>query len=198
MYLRGTVKNFNAPMRRRVPLDYKLLQLQRQINKQKPELQNFRTNDSLTIASGYTVNTLGITDLFAAAAIFDELVLGDKFINERLKMQFHASVAVIKMRIIVYFTKRTGASFSPASTAAGFVSIPDPAAFQVLHDKVYISGNDTSGMAPSFNISLKKILTTYNRSSNTLERGDLRVCIITESGAATGSNWCSQLLFRNK
>lgn len=197
-YLRGSRSKPTTLMRRRVPIDYKLLQLQRQINRQKPELNNLLSQNSISTSSGYNLNTIYLTNLLTASSLFDELVLGDKFTNERLKIHFHCNLSTIKLRIVIYFSKKPATFFSPATSALGFTSIPDPAAFNVLVDKVFTPTNDTSAMAPIINVSLRGLMTTYNRSNSTLERGDLQVAVISEAGGTTGISWSAQHYFRNK
>jgi len=184
---------------RQIPLDYKLSQLERKIGRNKPSVENYRKAyvNTATGAGFYTFQN-ALTDDFFASTLYDELVLGDKFVNERLQINFHANPNCIKMRICVYFSKRPGTAFIPALTATGFTTPMDPAAFTVLFDNTYLPSTTTSGLCPIVRIPLKGYMTTINRSNSTVERGELFVTVTLETIGATGVTSNTQHFLRNK
>lgn len=198
MNLRGTIKKWNAPMGRQLPIDYKLRQLQRQINKQKPAIENHRASWTHSIASGFNKDSNAITTDFTGSPDFRKTIIGDRFTNLYLKHTHVFPSTCIDARVLVYATRRTGVTFNPALTAAGYATIPDPAFVRVLSDN-YITFTQSRGKTVKLFTPLKNIQTVYNESSDTLENGEIYMMVMTQ-GNSVGSvvYSSSQLHVRNK
>lgn len=204
-YLRGTSKTLGLrPMGVSTyspSINYKLRALERKIAKQAPAKETFLVNHNWTASAIYDVDHQRITNTFKSSSLYDEVVLGDRFVNHWLKFRVDGPSSCRKLRITVYYVKRPGQTFpDTAGSQSNFSRIPDPAYVTVLYDKTYIAGNDTSGIHASGLVNLKGWQSIVNRTTlDTIEKGDLAMSIQTECPSVSAVLQSSyQLIFSNK
>lgn len=196
--LRGSRKVDSVPFSGRANVNDKLRWLQRQINANKPTVENFRISDTIALGTGFTVSNYSFTNTLKGSTLFQEYVLGDKFLNMWLKLNLHAAATVLKLRIILYYPKRVNVPFAPAATAAGFANLPDPSAYKVVHDKVYQSPYSTAGVQPQISLPLRSLETIVNRTNGVVERNEIRMAVLAETSGSSTLNWSSAHYIRNK
>lgn len=172
--------------------------LQRQLNKQKPEVQqwvSFTTNNipQTTFAQW----NLSPTDTLAAATDRDERVLGDSWINKSLEMRFSLGTNLAGfpgvVRVIVYVPKKAGT----AITFTNMLDITDPNQMTVLYDqmiKPHIQGGNNQTTTGSFDCGVYhwvKKISLGNRKSTyigtTAERNSVRIAVLTQGYFSGGS-----------
>lgn len=184
---------------RGTPLAYKLRQLDRKINALRPEITNFRSSFTPTTAAGLTISNRLITNNFKTDSLFNETVIGDRYINHWLKFRIYCGSSFDQCRVTVYFTKRPGTVFVSTPTLANFVKIPDPAYVTVLYDHTFPAGNDNAGINAVGNVNLRKWQTIINRTSaDQIEKGELVMTVQTIGTSASSYDGSYQLYFSNK
>lgn len=186
VYLRGTVNNLQKKRERYTPgpvsLSNKVARLQRQVAHITPALNYFirtetPTSDAVSSFS-YQTALINPTGEYVGSTQFRNEITGDTFYNKKLKVIWTGGPdnKIQAMRMVVYSPKLADTVFKPANTKQGFVTIPDPAAFNVYFDEVF---QDYESLAPfnwSREIPLRNKLTEYNGS--TLERGPIRISLM--------------------
>lgn len=194
---RGTRPLAIAPISRAQAQDQQIIQLRRLVARNTPQTSNWstsKTNITTPAAIGYTSTDYSLTNLFIASTDYSSSVLGDFYRNKALYLTVDSNQDIQKIRVCVYWSKKAGNSYQPSDLN----SIPDPAAFQVIHDSMIFPANVTS--ARRIKINLKNKLTNYNQSSSTLEYGDLHVMftIYNHTAASRGISWQARLFLQNK
>lgn len=170
--------------------------LQRQLNKQKPELQHwFNTVPFNVSPTALTTNNFGPCDTLAAASDRDQRVLGDSWVNKSLEIRVNSQDTEFgfpgKVRLIVYIPKKAGTSISFGSIN----SCLDTNQMTVLHDelvKPYHQGNtdgqSTGTYCPvwmfSRRVSLGNRISTF--IGTTPEKNNVRIALLTDGNSTSG------------
>lgn len=183
--LRGTYKKSNklvVAKTIRPSLQDQLQALKTQVNRNKPEIQWFRGDGTITSVSPTAVdlNTVNITSSIIASSDFRNNVIGDIWTNIALSMRFYVNPDCSHFRYVIYVPKKTGTIFAP--TQHQFVRMPDPSAFWILADNTCTTDTATNFKGQrAFNktVRLNRLKSIYNTSSSVLERGEIKVLIMT-------------------
>lgn len=203
--LRGARSLYNMYNATRPVVGSPLTRVQNQVNllrrtvaRQAPQISNFYWGPftfTTPATSGYHATTVNITNDFTSSTDFDAQVIGDRFLNVSNLMRFDADITFTKFRVIFYWAKKAGNSTSIAT----FVDSLDPAAFTVIFDRTYYPTKN-GGTCPAIRLNLKRIQTIYNKSSDVLERGDLKCRIIVDNptAAARSISVQNRLFIQNK
>lgn len=185
-YLRGTggrqTTTHLLPRRAtQYPLSARLKRLEREVNKQKPELQQFRINRSTSSIAGVARNDFDVTADLVGSADFRDRISGDRWINKSIRVSLDgASNALSKVRIIVYSPTRASSLFIPA-TGFEFTQPLDHTAYRVFMDKSFTKAHSTQFLTAAVNCSLRNYETLYNSDGSTEDRNVIRVCLIWRS-----------------
>lgn len=153
-----------------------------------PEVQQFRENFQITPIAGsnYQQNTEVATN-FKNSAQFAGSIIGDRWRNLRLKIKFWGNVPEInKVRIIVYISKRGGASTWSPTPGYEQTQVPDPTNFIVYSDRTFRSLTDTSHVDGEVSCNLNN-LCQWDRNSDNFERNNLKIATVvwTDAGATS-------------
>lgn len=164
--------------------------LQRQVNRQKPEVQYFFSSDS---ESGVTQNAFhqfnyNPLETLASATNRGDLVLGDTWINKYLEIRCQIGGRLGfcgPVRLIVYRPLKAGTTV----TLGGFTNGTDPNQMSILHDEVikpYAVFNDDSVSGSSQmiqnwvrRINLKNMKSTFTLSG-AAEKNNVRVALLLD------------------
>lgn len=183
--LRGTQKKVYSASK---SIDYKLLQLQRQVNSQKPSIETYRASHNYTTTGLYTRIDRNLTNDFKNATLYSDVVLGDRFRNHLLRLNLNSSGNMKQIRVVVYYSKRPGTAFSPSADDTGFNQPADPAAHKTLFDRTFVPNYSGGSISPQMYINLKNWITIVNRTSDTIEKGELHVMVMALS-TLTNNPW---------
>ena len=113
-YLRGTVAKYIKPRgATKYATDLAIRSLQRQVNRQKPEIQHWFSNTTFTVhPTNFGLSNFSPCETLAAAVDRDERVLGDSWINKSLEIRINGNDTEQgypgKVRLIVYIPKKSG------------------------------------------------------------------------------------------
>jgi hypothetical protein len=147
-------------------------------------------------ATGIFSQDYSLTSRFISSGTpYTDAVLGDRYRNKSVMLKIDAGDNIPKVRLIVYWTKKTGNSM----TINDFLTTPDPSAFTVISDTMFFpAGKQKSTVFKRFNLRGK--ITNYNQSSSVLEEGDLRFHIVLYSDTAVTKTiaWQQRLNIQNK
>jgi len=166
--------------------------LSRMVRSNKQQISNFENEATVSVnpATQNAKATINLTTDFTGSASYEKLVLGDKFKNKWLTLRLNmdglnlTGAGLDYVRIVIYWNKKTGNSFSPTyvSTTA------DPAAFTVVFDRMFFPLQQVGAGSIATNtirIPLKDKITTYNQSSSVLEDGELKMLVMASNSNAT-------------
>lgn len=189
------------PVSKQQVQDEQIASLRKMINLNKQQTSNYYASLSHTIPAGiaYTLQTVSLTSNFTGSTEFPKQVIGDRYINKALHLRFDHNQDFPRFRVVVYWARRAGNTFTPAS----IVDQADPAAFIVLKDWV-IYPKQSDGLGPGHNtyrINLKNKLTVFNFSSSVLESGDLKMAILSYNDSASATRaliYTTRLMLANK
>lgn len=197
-YLRGTNKPKTFILNRQVPVDYKIKALQRQINHQKPSIENSLSTHTTTAGSaGYARTNHNITNSLVTSADFSKIVIGDRFSNLYLQHTHVFPVAVTNARVLVLHTRRTGVTPSFGLNDTGFAQPVDPNFCTVLSEH-YINLDNARPKTVKLRTNLRNITTVYNRSTSILESGEIYMIVMYNASTGTTATSQAQIFFRNK
>lgn len=201
--LRGTYKKSNKMVVAKAmkpSLQEQVNSLKMQVGRNKPEVQYFRGDGTITsTGTGTEQNTINITASLIASSTFRDNIIGDRWTNIALALSFYLSADCTHFRYVVYVPKKTGTSFTP--TAQQFVRYPDPSAFWVLADKSVTLDPSAGGFrSVRKTVKLNRLKSIYNLDTTTLEKGEIKVLLITNgTNAATQQlEYGFNLIFANK
>lgn len=169
-----------------------IIQLRRLVARNTPQVSNWNYYTALVTAASVGVQSFSIntTALFTASADFDAQVIGDRFLNHSLYFSANFPTDVERARVIIYWCRKA----ENVSSVNTFVESLDPAAHIVVYDRCFFPKVGASVFRTKIN--LKKVMTVYNKSSDVLEKGDLRIRVLIENPtAAQRSIPTSQRLF---
>jgi len=185
-YLRGTKKaavaKFAAPTIRN-----ELDRLKRQVARNTASPDHFIRIVPLQGEEGVEFHRIDIpfTTTFTTDAKYRDSITGDKYYNNWIKLKFHSiNPACNALRVVVYSPKVTTAEFIPEQTVTGFVTPPDPAAFRVYYDQMIQNPNSLQPLYMQRLVNLRKTITEFNGSSNILERGNIRICLLVQNSSS--------------
>lgn len=202
MYLRGTLnRKWQAQTQGKKPsLSGKIYQLERRLNRQKPELQYFikpNTNNIQPSLVGVNVEDYAITREQIDSATFRDTVLGDKWTLRHLHFRFIAENFVPKVRVIVYLPRRAGST--SATGTSNFTSPLDPVVFDILYDQVWTQSSAGTDITGTVNVRMNRQV-YYNSEQNIIDRNSLRVRLIWEqdNNSAPRISHAYRLTFQNK
>lgn len=189
-YLRGTVAKYIKPRgATKYATDLALRSLQRQINKQKPEIQHWTSATTFTVPPNtFSTANFSPCETLANAVDRDERVLGDSWINKALEIRIRGDDTIYGfpgvMRLIVYVPKKAGTTI----TWANFGEIIDTNRCTVLHDEIVkplmatTQGSTATTHSGIYNFVRK--LRLGNRKSTfigtTPEMNNVRVAVLTD------------------
>lgn len=199
-YLRGSKSNVRS---RKSTLAGKLARLERQVNKQKPEIRHFINTGAVTTASS-TPNVLQVNctrDLIDDAS-FRSIVSGDHWNNHSLYIRASAPAqgTVERCRLVVYSMLRAGTtSINFPGGSTGYSYIPDPTIANILYDNTFVPLELAGAFQFSALIRCPR-LTAYNSTDNVIDRNPIQFCLITETptGLASVLNYSYRLLVSDK
>jgi len=176
-------------------------QLRRAINRNSAELQTYRKQATTYSRVGTGVETtidISLSELIRDDTNFRENVLGDKWRNKYLSLNF--SVSVDRLRVVLYKPKETGESISAGALTNAMIDHFEPSAWNIMHDQVINVQSTNRSDFWQFSVAKKlDFITTINsQASDIIKSGDLRLLVIT-SGAASDSVVMSTMMkFQNK
>lgn len=178
----GKKKPFAGPP----TLQNELYRLKRKVARITPGLNYFTRTATLSSSEiapfSYHVVTVTPTEDFIADAAYRTLITGDDFLNKFIKLKYTGNTTVIQqVRIVVYVPMKPTTLFQPQSDASGFVTIPDPNAFRVLYDSMKVNPNSLQPLHWQHTIQLRNLMTVYNGSSSTIEKGNLKICVMYQN-----------------
>jgi hypothetical protein len=196
-----------APMSKYEIQGAQIQSLRKMIGSTKPSVNNHDATATAAIPASSTNNTLtiNVTSGFTGSTNYEKLVLGDRFVNKKIQLRvaFEGndadSTGLVKARIVVYWARKPGTSFVPTEPT----SIPDPAAFTVLYDRMQWPLQDSANLSNNTNtitIPLRDRITVFNQSSSVIEAGELKILIMTDNNAITakGIRYEYRLFVANK
>lgn len=192
-----------VPMTRSQVQDQQILALRRMIQLNKQQTSNFSYGYNYTIPAGNLQYVdYNLTANFCNNAEYPKLVLGDQFINKYLRLRYSCAIpsttGITRYRVVVYWSRDPGTSWVPS----GFESIPDPASFVVIGDKMAYpsSTGHISGQQIIFNLPLKNRKTIYNYSVPAIKSGELHAVVLADNTSAASINIAmnGRLLLANK
>lgn len=193
-YLRGTSKPTNTTYHSRYPIKKTLGQevaaLKRKVSKNKAAPYSFRQVlqfDAPTVAGAYVLHTINLTDRFVTSSTYHDNVTGDWFINKSLNLKMTLVGDLLRYRVIVYKPRRVGTSFAPGENAAGYVSHPDAAAFNVMRDVYSAPIEADSPRSISLRIPLRDMKTCFDTDTNLIEQGEIKVALLYQSNELSGA-----------
>lgn len=203
-YLRGTKKTMSATMAagrpfRKPTLRNQVNALQRQVNRQKPEVQHLIQNNSITSTSpGNQLYTSSPVENLVGNADFRQKITGDQWMLNYLQLKVNSGSALKYLRIIVYIAKRPGHKWTNGSYPT--TEFLDPSEFTVIRDISMPNTNfNSTSMGNNFFIPLNKLV-VYDSDSATIEKGNLRIAFIFDEVAEgfPGLDFGWKLGFSNK
>lgn len=199
-YLRGFQSSYTkpTPYRSLPPLSARLKRLERQVNRQKPELQEYRVNRSTASSAGVAVNDFDVTEDLIGHASFRDRISGDRWINKQLRVTLDgASNALSKVRIVIYSPTRASSVFIPP-TGFEFTQHPDHTAYRVFADRTFVKPHSTAFLTAKLVASLRNFETLYNTDGTTEDRNTIRVCLIWRSTTTDFLRQSYSLMYTDK
>lgn len=160
-------------------------------------LESNRYEASHSVITGFSISANNLTTDITGTSTLANTVLGDRFKNVYLKWRLALPSGTAQCRVVVFYTKRTGTGYSPATSRFGLADIVDPAFCTVLHDQTYTPPNASTPWTVSANTNLRNYTTIYNRSSAQLEKGELILTFLTEGTATGTAELCARHYYRN-
>lgn len=194
-YLRGTKKaSYVKPN-----VQAQINQLKRRVNRNAAAKCYFRKTSDPSAPVGIGGNEVVITDDLIADSSFPLNISGDSFCNQWLKLSGLVDYSNTAFRVIVYRPVKAGNTYSLPTTKSELVRIPDPAAFYVYADFFINQKETTTDMGWKRYIPLRNMQTIYNRSSSTLEKGDIHIQFSWEKTNTAGPHTTGlQLCYTDK
>lgn len=183
-YLRGTKEAKYKPYRpyqKTISEEISSLKRKVALNTGAPYYFRYSLAQNITGANQLHVDAFNLTDTFTSHADYHDHVTGDKFINNNLSLAFTVKAATQHCRLLVYVPKNPTVSYVPTGTNALTLQ-PDPNSFWILKD-VFINHQDTTNDTDRMiNLNLRKMITTFNHDAGVIEKGALKMTIITYNG----------------
>lgn len=166
--------------------------LQRQINKQKPELQHTVVNNVTTIPEDvFNLWNISPSQNLADTVDRNERILGDSWVNKSLELRFQTASNrgfYGDLRVVVYIPKKADTTW----VSGDFTSYVDPNFATVLHDEVIKpswTADQSSDNGPHYTffrkIWLGNRVSTYIGS--TPEKTAVKVAVLSTGRKASGA-----------
>lgn len=169
---------------KRNTLRNEVLALKRQVNMQKPETQYFRATGYLTNSTtNVTLHNFNVTDSLINATDFRDNITGDRWRNKYLIINFTA-INSARCRLLVYSPRKAGNTFGLSGGATDFVVCLDPTAFWVMKDINFGKKQGTEDTTRTVRIPLSNLVTEYNSQNDIIERGEIRIAIVSKAYTA--------------
>lgn len=185
-YLRGS---FKKPTYKKASLENKVARLQRQVGRNTAGKEYFRNSVQLVaIGSGYNSQDIDLTQSIISNARFRDVINGDRWYNRSINFRSVLFPDVSACRFVLYSCKKASTFFNPATSAEGFTTPLDPAAFTVYKDFYVTMHDQTERATINENLSLRSLMTIYNDSSTVLEKGQIRIHMMWYDPGTTGGS----------
>lgn len=170
--------------------------LQRQINKQKPELQHDvvlnTTSFNASELAGFSLWNITPSENLAADPDRGEKILGDSWVNKSLELRFSTDIVLGfqgDIRLVIYIPKKAGTAWVPSS----MTDFVDPNFATVLHDEImrptWTPDDHNTENGPHYTFMRKVGL--GNRISTfigtTPEKNNIRVAFLNHGRASTST-----------
>lgn len=200
MVLRGTAKKYaKASFAKRPTYQNQIDALARQINKQKPETQYYKTTGTITsTGTGNESVTIPVTENLINTLTFRDNITGDRWANTALNVTGYIARDCTHVRCMVYVPKQAGDRFNPS---APFTEYPDRSSFWVISDRL-ISRESTHDGFQAFKIraNLKGLTTVYDSQAADVHRGEVVLAFYYNGDTAATQQlvWGHELVYHNK
>lgn len=171
-YLRGAHKK---PTYRKSNVQAQIDALNRRVSQNKAANCYFRQTVEPNAIAGIGGEEYNITTDLVSDTSYDKNVSGDTFVNKYLKLSGLVDYANTAFRVIVYRPVKAGNTYALPTDKMELVRIPDPAAFHIYADFYVNQKETTTDLGWKRYIPLRNLQTIYNRSSSTLEKGDIHI-----------------------
>ena len=203
-YLRGTKKTMSGTMAagrpfRKPTLRNQVNALQRQVNRQKPEIQHLiQSNSIASSGTGPQNYTSSPVQNLVGSADFRDRVTGDQWMLNYLQLKVDAGSNLKYLRVVVYIPKRPGHSWVPGSYPT--TEFLDTSEFTVLRDISFPNTQyNSTDMGNNYFIRLNK-LCVYDSDTATIEKSNLKIAFVYDEIAPgfPGFDFGFKLAFSNK
>lgn len=177
-------RKFDAGTMSNTALTRSVKTLSRKVNANRPETQYTRAT------STYSPSTTGVeqfnTDLSALIANSSTKFQGQKFRNLWLKLRLDPLINASRCRLVIYRSRKPSEVFSP--TTNQFVQMLDPEKYVVYCDMAFQpASEDRNGRFQDKTINLKKLITSYDNTTTSLQEGQLRAAFFTQGDNSTSA-----------
>lgn len=184
-YLRGSSRPpmyFGGPP----TLANKIKRLEYKVNNLRPELKEFRTNATFQAPNGIgSLTTYQPTEDLIASPGFRNNVLGDRWRQTHLIIKFFGEDANLDdVRLMVYVPKSGTANHTPPAPYR-FTAMPDMSDVTVLADRQWTAIDPALTIHGTMKVPLKNITALFDSTNTTLERGAVKIMVVTKSRAVT-------------
>lgn len=203
-YLRGTVKRERAIASANAKDNaFRLNWLERKVQRRRQELQDRHvTGTHVSTASNTNVLNFSPTSALIASSGFRSKIIGDQWYNHSLHAKIRglgdttaSGPGVTSIRAIIYVPRKQGTTFVPVS----FCETVDKSRFRVYAERTSVLQSNGGDCYVDLYANLKDLITWYDTSSTTLEKGEIKLCVIWKSTVAgTNMEVCYQHKFYNK
>ncbi len=159
--------------------------LARQVGSNRQEIIRIKKHDSVTRVSALEfISEYNLPNILVNDTTFRDNILGDTWKNKALVFKMDCDATINKIRVLVMRSIKPGTSYSPVGNQS-FTNIPDPNKYHVYLDNGFVpTDSDPNGQLKSFKVNLRNLISQYDTANTTLERGDVRMYIISQ-GAGT-------------
>jgi hypothetical protein len=176
-------------------------QLRRAINRNAQEMQTYRKQATTFTRTGTGVEDtidISLSELIKNDTNFRENVLGDKWRNKYVSLNF--STNVDKLRVVLYKPKETGQSIDISQLTNGLIDHFEPNSFNIMHDQVINCQSTNKSEYWHFSVAKRlNFLTTINSQAGDLVKaGDLRLLVVTAGSSADTVVLSTMMKFQNK
>lgn len=155
--------------------------LARQVGSNRQEIIRIKKHVTETrVTANVFNNEFNLPTLLVNDTTFRDNILGDTWKNKALVMKLDCDSSLLKLRVLVMRSIKPGTSYDPPDNQA-FTNIPDPNKYQVYLDNSWVPAKqDSRGQLKSFKVNLRNLVSQYDTANTTLERGDIRLYVISE------------------
>lgn len=191
-YLRGSRKPLGVSGGGPPTLANKVRRLEYKINRLRPELKEFRSNITYAVPVGIgSLQTFTPTQDLIASPNFRDNVLGDRWRQCQLVIKLKGEDANLDtVRVMVYIPKSGAADHVPANPFR-FTSMPDMSDVTVLADRLFEPSDPALTVHGTMKVPLNNVTALYDSTNTTLERGALKIMVVTASSGAVSNLFMS-------
>lgn len=171
--------------------------LKRKVGRNTPAPVYFRESSSLgtfgSAADSYVRLDYDISATLVARTDFRDNINGDEWYNNSVKLRLLLDEYTEMCRVVIYAPLLADQEFVPTTDDAGMCTIPDPAAFKVYSDVTYsrdtkkdqAAGPHYAFIMRNWMVSLRGLKTIFNGSASNLEKGTIKMMILSKKGSQT-------------